>query len=371
VFVKIPQQYQAITILKFGFLFTGPKKESMFIETNNCFVHTANSAESNNNLFQWRNRNKFSNDFTRAEPFTEKFLEYKGANVYLRPYPATLKSKKAETKTLSIVTPVSKTGSTVNFIAGAADASHSDISGTGPVSADGISASWISITLGDAYGNPVVGVFPIFNATGTNNTIGACSASNSSGVATCSLASSTAEVKTLQLTSPIAVTGSGTVTFTSGGPVAVNSTITGTTLEVVADGSSVLEVKIILRDASNNLVNGWTPTFDATDTNSKNAYFDCSMSGTSQNGESICSMTSTMAEMKTLRITSPVNKLGGNVTFTAGLAAATNSSISGTSPVTANGSDISTITINLKDFYNNPVSGSVPTFSASGTSNTY
>ena len=283
----------------------------------------------------------------------------------------TLKSKKAETKTLSIVTPVSKTGSTVNFIAGAADASHSDISGTGPVSADGISASWISITLGDAYGNPVVGVFPIFNATGTNNTIGACSASNSSGVATCSLASSTAEVKTLQLTSPIAVTGSGTVTFTSGGPVAVNSTITGTTLEVVADGSSVLEVKIILRDASNNLVNGWTPTFDATDTNSKNAYFDCSMSGTSQNGESICSMTSTMAEMKTLRITSPVTKLGGNVTFTAGLAAATNSSISGTSPVTANGSDISTITINLKDFYNNPVSGSVPTFSASGTSNTY
>jgi adhesin/invasin len=283
-----------------------------------------------------------------------------------------LKSTKAETKTLAITAPVAKTGSTVIFIAGSADSAHSDITGTGPVSADGMSLSFITINLGDAYGNPIVGTIPIFNATdsGTNNIYGACSATNTSGVSSCSLASAMAETKTLQLTSPIAVTGSTTVTFSAGGPTALNSTIVGTS-SIVADGSTSSTITITLKDSSNNVVPGWTPTFDATDTGSTNGYIDCSMSDPF--GVSICYLTSTKAEAKTLRITSPVTKLGSVVTFIAGSAVAANSSISGTSPTTANGMDLSTITINLKDNYNNPVAGTIPTFSATntGTTNVY
>ena len=48
------------------------------------------------------------------------------------------------------------------------------------------------------------GVTPTFSATGSNNTLGNCSASNASGVSTCSLRSTTAEVKTLAIVTPVA-----------------------------------------------------------------------------------------------------------------------------------------------------------------------
>ena len=80
--------------------------------------------------------------------------------------------------------------------------------------ADGVASSTITITLKDASNNPVSGVTPTFSASGSNNTYGACSATNGSGVSTCSLKSTMAEVKTLSITSPVSVTG-GMVTFTT------------------------------------------------------------------------------------------------------------------------------------------------------------
>ncbi len=284
----------------------------------------------------------------------------------------TLKSTVAEVKTLSIATPITKAGSTVTFIAGSPDAAQSDISGTTPVSADGVSVSFISITLNDAFGNPVSGIVPIFNATNTGNTnvYGACVATDATGLSTCSLASTTAEVKTLQLTSPVAVTGVNTVTFSSLLPVAANSSISGTTL-VIADGTATSTVTITLKDSGNNPVAGQTPTFDATDTETTNAYIDCSMSDAG--GVSTCYMTSTKAESKVLRITNPVLKSGSSVLFVAGAPAAAQSSISGTTNVIADGVAQSSVTITIKDFYGNVVSGSTPTFSATntGTTNVY
>jgi adhesin/invasin len=277
-----------------------------------------------------------------------------------------LKSTKAETKTLSIATPVVKVGGTVVFNAGPPVVAKSDITGTSPVSADGISVSFITISLADNYNNPVVGVTPIFNATDTNSTnaYGACSATNSSGSAACTLSSTRAEVKTLQLTSPIGVTGSSTVTFSSSLPTSINSTITATG-PVLADGISDSTVTITLKDGNNNPVAGIVPIFDATDTDSGNVYDACSMSNAS--GVSICTFSSTKAETKVLRITNPVTKTGGSVSFTAGPAVAANSSISGTGPVVADGIQISNITIILKDINNNFVTGIVPTFSATNT----
>jgi adhesin/invasin len=278
----------------------------------------------------------------------------------------TLKSTKAETKTLSIATPVVKTGGTVVFTAGSADVANSDITGTTPVSADGVSVSFISVSLGDAFGNPVSGTIPIFNATDTNSTnaYGACSSSDSSGTSLCTLSSTKAEVKTLQMTSPIAVTGSATVTFSSSLPTSANSTIAGTG-PVVADGIADSIVTITLKDASNNPVAGFTPTFDATDTGTVNTYDICSMSDAS--GVAVCTFQSLTAETKTLRITNPVLKTGGTVVFTAGEASVANSTISGTGPVVADNVATSTLTITLKDANNNLIAGVVPTFNATNT----
>ncbi len=284
----------------------------------------------------------------------------------------TLASTKAEVKTFAITAPVAKTGTTATFIAGAADAAHSDISGTSPVSADGVAVSFITIALNDAFLNPIAGIVPIFNATntGTTNVYGSCSLTDATGVSMCTLASTTAEVKTLQLTSPTAVTGSTTVDFSATLPTSANSTIAGTST-VTADGVATSTITITLKDASNNVVPGITPQFDATDTGSTNIYDACSMSDAG--GVSVCTLASTKAESKVLRITNPVLKSGSTVVFTAGLPVIANSSITGTGPVVANGTATSTITINLKDFYNNTVAGSTPTFSATntGTTNVY
>ena len=280
----------------------------------------------------------------------------------------TLKSTRAQVKTLSITSPVSKTGGTVTFVAGSPSSTTTTISGTTPVSADGVSTSFISITILDANSNPISGTTPIFNATNTNSTnvYGSCSASDATGLSMCTLASTKAEDKTLQLTSPVAVTGS-VVTFSSSLPTSANSTITGTS-PVAADGSTDSTVTITLKDANNNAVPGIVPDFDATDTGAGNTYDVCSMSDAG--GVSVCTMQSTVAEVKTLRIVSPVTKSGGTVTFTAGAAVAANSTITGTGPVVADNTATSTVTVTLKDAFNNSVSGTIPTFTTSGTGNT-
>lgn len=275
----------------------------------------------------------------------------------------TLKSTRAQTKTLSIATPVSKSGGTVQFVAGAASAATSQITGTTPVSADGVSTSFISITILDAFSNPISGVVPLFNATNTDNgnAYGACNASDATGLSLCTLSSTRAEAKTLQLTSPVAVTGS-VVTFSSTLPTSGNSNITGSS-PVLADGMADSTVTISLRDANNNPVAGITPNFDATGTG--NTYDSCSISDAG--GISICTMQSTTAEIKNLRITSPVTKTGGSVTFTAGAPVVATSTITGTGPVVADGVATSTVTITLRDAFSNPVSGQTPTFTATNT----
>ncbi len=193
---------------------------------------------------------------------------------------------------------------------GPADPANSSISGTSPVTADGVAASTITITLKDSANNSIVGVTPTFAATGSNNTLGPCSASDAAGVSTCSLASTKAEVKTLSIVSPVSKTG-GAVTFQAGPAAAGNSSISGTS-PVAADGVAASTISITLADASGNPVSGVTPTFVATGSN--NTLGPCS--ATDAGGASTCSLKSTTAETKTLSITSPVSKTGGTVQFT-------------------------------------------------------
>src|SRR6185369_1824115 len=83
--------------------------------------------------------------------------------------------------------------------------------------ADGLAVSTVTITLKDANNNAAPGVTPTFTATdtGSTNVYGACSATDASGVSTCTLKSTKAEVKTLSIATPVGKSG-GTVTFTAG-----------------------------------------------------------------------------------------------------------------------------------------------------------
>src|SRR5690606_7913713 len=107
----------------------------------------------------------------------------------------------------------------VQFTSAVPDAAHSSIAGTGPVTADGASTSTITITLKNASQAPIAGLTPAFSATDTGgvNVYSACSATNVSGISTCTLTSTRAEAKTLSLTSPLSLAG-GTVVFSPGAP---------------------------------------------------------------------------------------------------------------------------------------------------------
>jgi adhesin/invasin len=281
----------------------------------------------------------------------------------------TMTSTVAETKTLSIQTPVVKSGGTVDFVAGAPAAATSTIIGTGPVVANGVATSLITITLLDAFGNPVSGQTPTFSATGSGNSYGPCSATNASGVSGCTMTSTVGGTKTLSIQTPVVKIG-GTVVFTSLLPDAAHSTIVGTG-PVVADGSASSVITITLHDVNDVPVQGLTPTFSATDTGGTNTYQACS--STNGSGVSTCTMKSTHAEIKTLSIQTPIVKVGGTVVFNAGAADPAHSSITGTGPVLADGSAASTVTITLADVNSNPLVGTTPTFNATNTGggNTY
>ena len=140
----------------------------------------------------------------------------------------------------------------------------------------------------------------MFTSSGTNNTVGTCSATNASGVSTCTLKSTKAEVKTPQISSPIVKAGS-TITFVPGAPSAATTTIAGTT-PTLANGTDVCGITITIRDANSNPISGTLPTYSMTGTsNTTNA---CSTSDSS--GVSLCSATSTKAEEKIFNLLTPV-----------------------------------------------------------------
>jgi Invasin, domain 3/Bacterial Ig-like domain (group 1) len=354
----------------------------------------------------------------------------------------TLASTTAEAKVLSLVSPVAVPGNTVTFVAGPAAAGNSTIAATSPVTADGVATSTVTITLKDAFDNPVGGVTPLFGVTGSGNLPGACASTSASGVSTCTLASTIAEAKTVSVTTPVVVAGV-TVTFVAvtvdtptaigngstgntggssgqntsvstpttttpssaatdfvpggsssmsavatapaaagaaaapssqeasppsavtvrlGPPVAANSSIVATG-PVTADGTANSSILITLRDASNNAVANVVPTFAATGVS--NVIGGCSP--TNAFGTSTCRLASTKAEAKTLAITGPISLTGGAVRFVPGPVAT--ATITGTGPVPADGVRTSTITISLKDAFDNPLPGTTPGFSASGSSN--
>lgn len=162
-------------------------------------------------------------------------------------------------------------------------------------------------------------------------------------------------------------TGSAVVSTNLADASATYSTITGTG-PVTADGVSISTITITIKNGNNVAMAGVTPTFSATNTGSTNTYGACS--ATDALGVSTCTLTSTRAEVKTLFIVSPVLKPDGTVTFTAGAVSAATSTISGSTPNLADGIDTATVTITLLDAFNNPIAGTTPTYSSTGSTNT-
>jgi adhesin/invasin len=192
----------------------------------------------------------------------------------------------------------------------------------------------------------------------------------------------------------ISATATGTpgatfsATGTAGAPSASQSTVAGNAVSTTACsvGCTVAagtadSVTVTVRDQFNNLVSGATVTLGAT--GSGNA-FSPSASGTSNaSGIYAAKLNSTVAEAKTISATATTGLGGGAITQTAGVtvnpagvSSSQSSLMVGTPSITAcstscvAGSTASTITITVRDAFNNVISGATVTPASNGTGNT-
>ena len=259
-------------------------------------------------------------------------------------------------------------------------ATHSTVTASpGSVTADGVTTATITVTLIDAFANPVAGKTVVLASNrGATDTISAASGpSGSNGTVTFTVKSATtgAPVFTASdTTDGVTLTQTATVTFMLGGTSAANSTVVATPTAVTADGVATSTITVTLKDANSNAVAGKTVTLassrGATDTIS-------AASGSSgSNGIVTFTVKSTTAGAPVFTATNTTDSVGiiqtASVTFTAGaVATASSSVVAAPSSVKADGSSTSTITVTLKDATGNAVAGKTVTLASSrGTTDT-
>src|SRR4029077_9134224 len=118
-------------------------------------------------------------------------------------------------------------------------------------------------------------------------------------------------------------------TFNAGAASAANSSISASPSSLTADGATTSTVTLTLKDANNNPISGVTPTFSSTGTGNTLVQ----PGATNASGQATGTIKSTVAEAKTVNITSPAGLTGvtAAITFVPGAASATTSTI-GVSP---------------------------------------
>lgn len=97
-------------------------------------------------------------------------------------------------------------------VAAAADADNSTITADGVGIADGVTPLAVTIELADLFGNPIIGVVPKFEASGTGNQYGDCPETDDEGIANCAMTATEVGDKTLETVEPVEVIGD-TVAF--------------------------------------------------------------------------------------------------------------------------------------------------------------
>ena len=256
----------------------------------------------------------------------------------------------------------------VTVTAGAADASQSTVSANPTSITTGTGSSTITVTVKDAFGNPVSDSTVTLAATGTGNTLTQPSTTGANGVATGSLSSTDAEQKTVTAKAgSLDITQSALVTVTPPAPTVSPSfsTVVAGPTSFAAGGSSTITVTV--KDGSGTAMSGVTVTLSA-----PGMTVTQPTSTTDGSGVTTGSVSSTVAGQKTVTASAGGVSLNQQpvVTVTAGAADASQSTVSANPTSITTGTGSSTITVTVKDAFGNPVSDSTVTLAATGTGNT-
>ena len=256
-------------------------------------------------------------------------------------------------------------------VAGAPSAANSTIvASPASVTANGVSDTTLVVTVKDAEGNPVAaGTAVTLSASGSANTFAPISGTtNANGVFTTTLSSTVAQTETVTATEGGAQENTS-VTFVAGAPAATKSSIVASPGSVTANGTSTTALTVTVEDANGNAVAGSTVTLSAS--GSGNTF--APITGTTNaSGVFTATLASTVAQTETVTATEGAAQESTSVTFVAGGASATKSTIvASPGSVAANGVSDTSLTVTVEDINGNAVAGTAVTLSASGSSNVF
>jgi len=240
---------------------------------------------------------------------------------------------------------------TVTVLAGPPSAATSSlVASETTVIADGTSQITLTVTVEDAFGNPVAGTAVTLSASGSSNTFGAISGiTDVFGVFSTTLASTLGQTETVTATEG-GIQESTTVTFvaTGGVPSAATSSLVASPATVNADGASQTTLTVTVEDEFGNPVAGTAVTLSA----SGSGNFFGAISGTTDvHGVFSTTMASPLVQTEIVTATENGVQESTTVTFVAPSGRLTIVPSSATVPL--GGSDLLTVT--LVDEDGNPV----------------
>ncbi|HEY6223517.1 MAG TPA: invasin domain 3-containing protein, partial [Gemmatimonadales bacterium] len=214
-----------------------------------------------------------------------------------------LSSTVAESKTVSATingTAITQTAG-ITVTAATISASLSTVGAAPPSIVAGSGSTTITVTVLDGTGQPVSGANVVLASTGTQNTlVQPVGPTDANGVATGTLSSNKAELKTISATAAgVAITQTAAVTVTAGSVSGATSTVSAAPTSI-APGSETSTIRVTAKDAFGNPVSGVTVVLSAS--GSGNTLTQ--PSGTTNSiGVASGTLSSTVAETKTVSAT--------------------------------------------------------------------
>jgi hypothetical protein len=266
---------------------------------------------------------------------------------------------------------------TITIGAGAVSASKSTLTVAGsPITASaGASAATITVTARDASNNVIPGAAVSVDVTGNNSvTQPAGGVANGSGVATATVSSTEAGIKTVTATiNGTTITQQGTVAVDPGPVSAAQSTVSAAPASIAAvSGTSTITVTV--RDGFGNAIPGATVALSATGGGNS---ITPPPGPTNASGVAIGSLSSSTAGPKTVSASatkSPAAAVAitqtATVTVGIGTADAGNSTLTISPSTVTVGVGSATITVTARDAGGNTISGAAVSVSATGSGNT-
>ncbi|OUS31017.1 hypothetical protein A9Q99_04925, partial [Gammaproteobacteria bacterium 45_16_T64] len=274
-------------------------------------------------------------------------------------YTATITNTVAETLSIGgTINSVTLTDTAaLNFIPGAADVATTQIIGVpGSVTADGVSASAITVQLKDSQGNNLTsGGHTIVIAQTGSATLSSVS-DNGDGTYSATATNTVAETVTISGTlDGTAITDTTDLIFIAGNAAsAAQSTLSASPTSVTADGTSTSTITVQAKDAfGNNLTSGGLTIALSNDGSA-------TINTLSDNGDGTYTATINSVTAESVTVSGTLN--GSTITdtetltFTPGAGVATQSTVSvSLSSVTADGTSTTTVTVQINDAQGNAI----------------